>query len=465
MNASFYITILLVKQLVNLVFLSGLTYNPCMRKNSLLFILAVFAATILAIFYISPTETGIGNGKWRLGLDLVGGSHLVYEVDMKDVVEEERTTVMAGLRDVIEKRVNLFGVSEPQVLTARSGESYRIIVELAGIKDVSAAIKQIGETPFLVFAEVGEATKKPLEFKTKDGNTLTTEATDETAGYVPTELTGRYVASAQVGRNQQTGRVEVLLNFNEEGAKLFEDITARNVGKQLAVLLDGNVVTAPVVNEKISGGQAQITGTFTLSEAKQMVQRFNAGALPAPITLVSQQTIGATLGTDSLKEILYAGAVGMLLVMLFMMLYYRSLGFFASIALIIYTALVLVIFKLMFTLTLASIAGIVLSVGMAVDANILIFERTREEVKKGGQKHSAILEGFHRAWPSIRDSNIATIITSLVLYNLTSSFIKGFALSLLIGVLVSMFTAITVTRTLLSVFMKEKKIKTVAANI
>ncbi len=417
-----------------------------MRKNSLLFILAVFAATILAIFYISPTETNIGNGKWRLGLDLVGGSHLVYEVDMKDVVEAERATVMAGLRDVIEKRVNLFGVSEPQVLTARSGESYRIIVELAGIKDVAAAIKQIGETPFLVFAEVGE---------TKDG----------AAGYTPTELTGRYVASAQVGRSQQTGRVEVLLNFNEEGAKLFEEITARNVGKQLAVLLDGNVVTAPVVNEKISGGQAQITGSFTLSEAKQMVQRFNAGALPAPITLVSQQTIGATLGTDSLKEILYAGAVGMLLVMLFMMLYYRSLGFFASIALIIYTALVLVIFKLMFTLTLASIAGIVLSIGMAVDANILIFERTREEVKKGGQKHSAILEGFHRAWPSIRDSNIATIITSLVLYNLTSSFIKGFALSLLIGVLVSMFTAITVTRTLLSVFMKEKKIKTVAANI
>lgn len=415
-----------------------------MRKNSLLFILAVFAATILAIFYISPTETNIGDDKWRLGLDLVGGSHLVYEVDMKDVLEADRTTVMAGLRDVIEKRVNLFGVSEPQVLTARSGDSYRIIVELAGIKDIAAAIKLIGETPFLVFAEIDET--KPV-------------AEDGQPAFIPTELTGRYVETAQVSRNPQTGRVEVLLNFNEEGAKLFEVITERNIGKQLAVLLDGNIVTAPMVNEKIVGGQAQITGVFTLSEAQQMVQRFNAGALPAPITLVSQQTIGATLGTDSLQEILYAGAVGMLLVMLFMILYYRGLGFFASLALIIYTALVLVIFKLMFTLTLASIAGIVLSIGMAVDANILIFERTREEIKKGGQKHSAILEGFHRAWPSIRDSNIATIITSLVLYNLTSSFIKGFALSLLIGVLVSMFTAITVTRTLLQVFMKEKKIK------
>jgi len=434
-----------------------------MRKKSLLFILAVFAATILAIFYISPTDTNIGSGKWRLGLDLVGGSHLVYEVDMKDVVESDRSTVMAGLRDVIEKRVNLFGVSEPQVLTARSGESYRIIIELAGIKDISAAIKQIGETPFLVFAELGER-KTPIELTTADGRTISAVATGGQQTFVPTELTGRYVKSAQVSRNPTTGRVEIVLNFNEEGAKIFEEVTARNVGKQLAVELDGNIITAPVVNEKISGGTAQITGTFTLKEAQQLVQRFNAGALPAPITLVSQQTIGATLGTDSLKEILFAGGIGMLLVMLFMLLYYRSLGFFACISLIIYTALVLVVFKLLFTLTLASIAGIILSIGMAVDANILIFERTREEVKKGGPKHSAILEGFHRAWPSIRDSNIATIITSLVLYNLTSSFIKGFALSLLIGVLISMFTAITVTRTLLSVFMKEKKIKASLTN-
>lgn len=434
-----------------------------MRKKSLLFILAVFAATVLAIFYISPTETRLGNGKWRLGLDLVGGSHLVYEVDMKDVIEADRTTVMAGLRDVIEKRVNLFGVSEPQVLTARSGESYRIIVELAGIKDIAAAIAQIGETPFLVFSELGKVTE-PLELKTKGGEAIQALAVAGEESFIPTELTGRYVKSAQVSRNPQTGRVEVLLNFNDEGAKIFEEVTARNIGKQLAVVLDGEIITAPVVNETIFGGSAQITGTFTFVEAKQLVQRFNAGALPAPITLVSQQTIGATLGTDSLNEILYAGGVGMLLVMLFMIIYYRSLGFFAALSLVIYTALVLVIFKLLFTLTLASIAGIVLSIGMAVDANILIFERTREEIKKGGQKHSAILEGFHRAWPSIRDSNIATIITSLVLYNLTSSFIKGFALSLLIGVLVSMFTAITVTRTLLSVFMKEKKIKAALTN-
>lgn len=435
-----------------------LTYNPFMRKKSLLFILGVFAATILAIFYISPTDTNIGKGKWRLGLDLVGGAHLVYEVDMTNVVEAERSVVLAGLRDVVERRVNLFGVSEPQVLTARSGESYRIIVELAGIKDVSSAIAQIGETPFLVFSELKPQTT-PIQVGTVGDQPIEGFAVGGEETFQQTELTGRYVQGAQVARDPNTGQVQILLNFNEEGSQLFEVVTARNIGKQLAVVLDGVIITAPVVNEAISGGAAVITGTFTLAEAKQVVQRFNAGALPAPITLISQQTIGATLGSDSLREILFAGAVGMLLVMLFMIIYYRSLGFFASLALIIYTALVLVIFKLLFTLTLASIAGIVLSIGMAVDANILIFERTREEMKKGSHKHSAILEGFNRAWPSIRDSNIATIITSLVLYNLTSSFIKGFALSLLIGVLVSMFTAITVTRVLLQVFMKEKKMK------
>ncbi len=425
-----------------------------MRKKSIIFILVVFAITILGIFYVSPTDTGLGDGKWRLGLDLVGGSHLVYEVDMKDVLEADRPVVMAGLRDVIEKRVNLFGIAEPQVLSAKSGESYRLIVELAGIKEISAAIKQIGATPFLVFSEL--STEQSVQLKTKSGETITSSVDTGQESWKPTELTGRYVKSAQVNRNQQTGQIEIILNFNDEGAQLFEEVTGRNVGKQVAVFLDGNIITAPVVNEKISGGNAQITGNFTLTEAKQLVERFNAGALPAPITLVSQQTIGATLGTDSLNKILYAGAVGMLLVMLFMLIYYRTLGFFACIALLIYTVLVLVLFKGLFTLSLAGIAGIILSIGMAVDANILIFERTREEIKKGSHQHSAIAEGFHRAWPSIRDSNIATIITSLVLYNLTSSFIKGFALSLLVGVLLSMFTAITVTRVLLQIFLKER---------
>jgi preprotein translocase subunit SecD len=204
--------------------------------------------------------------------------------------------------------------------------------------------------------------------------------------------------------------------------------------------------------------RAQITGSFTIADARQLVERFNAGALPAPIKLISQQTIGASLGSDSLAKTLWAGLIGAILVMLFMLIYYRGLGIFASLALIIYTILLLSIFKLFgVTMTLAGIAGIILTIGMAVDANILIFERTKEEIKKGLHKTGAISEGFRRAWPSIRDSNIATIITALVLYNLTSSFIKGFALSLLVGVIVSMFTAITVTRTLLNIFIKERK--------
>jgi len=434
-----------------------------MKRGSLILIVFVFLIAAVGVFFIHPDYIGSKVRPWRLGLDLVGGSHLVYQVDMANVVESDRSIVMNGLKDVIEKRVNLFGVSEPQVLTAKSGEAYRLIVELAGIKDISAAIKQIGETPNLQFSEVREASAvSGVAVQLEGGATATSTASE--AEFVPTALTGRYVKGAQLNFNNITGQPEVALLFNDEGAKIFEEVTARNVGKQLAVFLDNNLITAPVVNERIPGGRAQITGKFTLQEARQMVERFNAGALPAPITLVSQQTVGATLGTDSLTKTLWAGLIGTLLIMLFMMIYYRGLGFFASLALIVYTILLLGIFKLLgITMTLAGIAGIILSIGMAVDANVLIFERTKEERKKGVSKLAAIHEGFHRAWPSIRDSNIATIITSLVLYNLTSSFIKGFALSLLIGVMVSMFTAITITRVLLQIFFKEKIIAKASA--
>ncbi len=430
-----------------------------MRLRSIILIAVVFLVTVLGTFFIHPDYWGSSVRPWKLGLDLVGGSHLVYEVDMSSVADADRTGVMNGLKDVIEKRVNLFGVSEPQVLTSKSGNSYRLIVELAGVKDIASAIKQIGETPFLVFGEEsGVAPGQVLQLELSDGTTVTSTAEAAGAsGYTPSTLTGRYVKNAQLNFNSVSGRPEVALIFDDEGAKLFEELTARNIGKRIGVFLDGNAITEPTVNERITGGRAQITGSFSLAEAKQLVERFNAGALPAPITLVSQQTVGATLGTDSLTSTLFAGLIGALLVMLFMMVYYHYLGVFSSLALIIYTVILLSIFKLFgITMTLAGIAGIILSIGMAVDANVLIFERSREEMKKGVAKTSAILEGFRRAWPSIRDSNIATIITSLVLYNFTSSFIKGFALSLLLGVIVSMFTAITVTRTLLQVFIKEK---------
>lgn len=425
-----------------------------MKKSSLFLITLVVIATVLGVFFIHPDYWG-STRPWRLGLDLVGGTHLEYEIDMTGVADGDRAAVLDGIRDRIENRVNSSGVREPQVITAKQGDSYRLIVDIAGIKDTSAAIAQIGETPFLVFAEES-GQSMPIKATTADGQEI--ELQGNQPGFTPSALTGRYVKSASLNLNSVTRQPEVFLEFDEEGAALFEAITARNVGKRLAIYVDNEILTAPTVNEKITGGRAQITGQFTIPEAQRLVARFKDGALAAPIRLMSQQTIGATLGTDSLKATLWAGLVGTLVIMAFMVIYYHGLGFFASLALLIYTILLLALFKLFgITLTLAGIAGVILSIGMAIDANILIFERSREEFKKGIAKTAAITEGFRRAWPSIRDSNIATIITSLVLYSFTSSFIRGFSLSLLLGVLVSMFTAITVTRTLLQIFIKEKK--------
>ncbi len=415
-----------------------------MRKRPVLILIVILAVSLFGAFFVFPKGIGSSWRSWRLGLDLVGGSHLVYEIDLSGVGDADRDSVVSGLRDVIEKRVNLFGISEPQVYTAESGEASRLIVELAGISDVGEAIKEIGETPFLIFSEV----------KIPEDATATTTFTEE--NFLPTELTGRYIVGASLVFDQVTGTPQISLNFNDEGSRIFEALTERNVGKPIAVFLDGNLITAPVVQEKITGGRAQITGQFTLEDAKILVARFNAGALPAPITLISQQTVGASLGTDSLKKTLIAGLLGTILIMLFMAVYYRFWGWFAIGALIIYIIVILVVFKLFgVTMTLAGIAGIILSIGMAVDANILIFERTKEEIKKGLNRLAAMEEGFHRAWLSIRDSNVSTIITSIILYYLTSGFIKGFALALLIGVVVSMFSAITVTRTMLRVFIRQ----------
>lgn len=413
-----------------------------MNKN-LLILTAILIVAALAGFFIYPQGFGNKVLPWRLGLDLVGGAHLVYEIDMSKIASSDRDSVTAGLRDVIERRVNLFGVSEPQVVSAKEGDSYRLIVDLAGIKDVGAAIGEIGSTPFLDFREVEPAASGSENFQ------------EQNLEFIRTNLTGRYVKNAQIGFDQTTGAPEVDIQFTDEGAKIFEALTAANVGKPLAIFLDNQLIEMPTVQEKISGGRAQITGKFTVDEAKKMVERFNAGALPAPINLISQQTIGASLGQESLKKAIYAGLFGTLAVIIFMLGYYRKLGIFASLALIIYIILTAAVFKLGITMSLAGIAGFILSIGMAVDANILIFERTKEEIKKGLSKISAIEEGFRRAWPSIRDSNISTIITTVILYYFTSGFIKGFALALLIGVLVSMFSAITITRTLLKTFVRK----------
>ncbi len=416
------------------------------RQRIIFLLIVILVSTVIGGIFIAPEWLGAKYRPWRLGLDLVGGSHLVYEVDMSKVESKDRDSVLSGLRDVIEKRINFFGVSEPRVTSARQGDSHRLIVELAGIKDVSEAVRQIGLTPFLDFREVAQ---KPSQ------NNTSTILKDEDVDFIPTQLTGRYVKSAQLDIDQTTGATQVAIQFSDEGAKIFEELTVKNVGKQLAIFLDNNLVSAPTVREKISGGKAVISGNFTIDEARQMVQRFNAGALPAPINLMSQQTIGASLGEDSLKRALYAGAIGTILIIIFLLFYYRKYGIFASLALLIYIVLTAAIFKLFVVMSLAGIAGFVLSIGMAVDANVLVFERVKEERKKGLLEAQAIEEGFKRAWASIRDSNISTIITSVILYEFTSSFVKGFALTLLIGVLISMFSAITITKTFLRAFVKK----------
>ena len=363
---------------------------------------------------------------------------MIYEVDMSRVSDSDRDAVMNGLRDVVERRVDLFGVAEPQVRTAFQGGSHRIIVELAGV-ELGEAVREIGATPVLDFREAGE-----VEI---DGETV--------IDFVHTELTGRYVRGAQLTFDPNTNQPAISIEFDSEGAIIFERLTEKNMGLPLAIFLDDQSISVPVVQEKISGGKAQITGRFTVAEARQLVERFNAGALPAPINLVSQTSVGATLGSVSLEQAIFAGLIGTIAIIIFMLLYYRYLGIFSALALIIYMVLTLAVFKgISMTMTLAGIAGFILSIGMAIDANILVFERTKEEIKRGLSRPSAVEEGFKRAWSSIRDSNITTMLGAVILYYFSSGFVQGFALALFVGVLMSMFSAITVTKSFLRVFIK-----------
>ncbi|HOM32982.1 MAG TPA: protein translocase subunit SecD [Candidatus Paceibacterota bacterium] len=431
-----------------------------MKENSknLLIVGIILVLSIVAGLFAYGQLSFLPNwfkAPYRLGLDLSGGTRLIYEADLNQVAVNDRESAMNGLRDVIERRVNLFGVSEPRVEVVKVGDSYRLSVELAGIKDINQAIEMIGETPYLEFREQRseEETNKILE-EQKNNNP---EYLFVDPYFVPSEpqLTGQYLKSAKLDFDPNTYEPVVSLEFNEEGAKIFSQLTQENIGKVLAIYLDGQPISLPVVQEQINEGKAQITGKFTADEAKKLVESLNAGALPVPITLISQQSIGALQGEFFLKLSIKAGIIGLIVVIIFMIFIYGKLGLFASLALIIYTILNLTIFKLIpVTLSLSGIAGFILSIGMAVDANILIFERYREEIKLGLNKKRAIEEGFRRAWPSIRDSNVSSIITCLVLYNFTSSMVKGFSLTLLIGVLTSMFTAITISRSFLKAFIK-----------
>lgn len=393
------------------------------------------------------------NIPFHLGLDLQGGTHLLYKADLAGVEPKNYNEAMSGLRDVIERRVNLYGVSEPVVQVDKSGEEYRLVVELAGVKDIKEAIKMIGDTPYLEFKEQLAEAETNVILEARKNN----ERLWEDPYFKPTRLTGKYLKKAALNFDQNTGAPYVDLEFDSEGADIFAEITKQNIGKILAIYLDGAPISLPRVNAEITGGKAQITGQFSIDEAKQLVRRLNSGALPVPVTLIGQQNVGASLGQDSLMKSLRSGIYGILAVAVFMIFWYRLPGLLAVAALLIYTALTLAIFKTIpVTLTLAGIAGFILSIGMAVDANILIFERLKEELKRGRSLAGSVDEGFARAWTSIRDSNISSLITCGVLYWFGSSIIRGFALTLAIGIFVSMFSAITITRTLLKIFLGER---------
>jgi len=445
-----------------------------LKKKSWITSLFIILITLLAAVYVWPTpwnKTVDSLNKWQehkyghliirfpyfinqpfsLGLDLVGGTALTYKADLSQIKPSDYSAAMNGLRDVIERRVNLFGAKEPRVAVEKVGDNWQLVVELAGITDIKEAIRQIGQTPYLEFREMRsqEETNQILKLQEEERKKEKPDPLilNEDPYFKPTILTGRYLQRADVNFTANTNQPVVDLVFNDEGAKIFQELTKNNIGKPLAIYLDGALISAPVVQEEISGGRAQISGKFDLAEAKQLAQRLNQGALPVPITLISQESIGSSLGIESINKSVIAGLISLALIILFMVLYYRLSGLVASLALLTYTVLSLALFKLIpITLTLSGIAGFILSIGMAVDANILIFERAKEEIRKGKNNFTAIGEGFLRAWPAIRDSNICTIISATILYFLTSSLIRGFALTLGLGVILSMFSAIFISR-------------------
>lgn len=391
--------------------------------------------------------------KLKQGLDLAGGTHLLFQADMTDIDPQDRDTAIEAAKDNIERRVNFFGVSEPVIQTSKVDDEYRLIVELPGIKDVNQAIDLIGKTAMLDFREYKDASEAAK------GVLPTISNTQETG------FSGRDFKIAQPGFDQNTGEPVILFETKQESIQKFATLSTRLVGQPLIVFLDEMPLSAPIVQEPITNGSGRITGRFTIDEVKSLSKLLNAGALPVPIEIIEQQNIGATLGQESVARSIRAGLIGLLMVIFFMWAYYGRLGFLANLALIIYGLLTLALYKLIpVTLTLPGIAGFILSVGMAVDANILIFERMKEESRWGKPWREAMELGFGRAWDSIRDANICTLITCFILFNPlnwsflnVSGLVRGFALTLGLGIFVSLFTGVVVTRTLLRTFYRLKQ--------
>lgn len=421
--------------------IGSLTFDRVIRPSALDF-------TVFGI-RIAPSFTTL------LGLDLSGGTHLVLEADMESVTPEDRSTALESAQLIIERRVNFLGVGEPVVQSARSADFYRIIVELPGISDVDKAVELLGSTAKLEFREF------------TDEAFSTESATQEQllALTIPSGVTGADLKRAYLAYSPQTGEPEIGIEFTAEGAGKFGEVTTRLVGKPLAIFLDDMLLSAPRVDTPITGGSGVISGNFTQDDAKTLALQLNAGALPVPVAVVEKRTVEATLGKEAVQKSVRAGMIGLSLVSLFMVARYGFLGILADAALLLYGLAIFALFRLIpVTLTLPGIAGFLLSIGMAVDSNILIFERYKEERREGVPWRIAMEHGFGKAWDSIRDANFATILTCIILFNPgnwqflpSSGIVRGFAVTLFLGVLVGLFTGIVVTRTFIRVLYREKE--------
>lgn len=408
-------------------------------------------AGLLLTYFVWTTEANPASAyKFKLGLDLAGGTELVYTADMSQTPAGDHDDALSALQGVIERRVNLFGVAEPLVQTEQASTlsgitANRLIVALPGVTDIKAAVAALGQTP-------------TLEFRLA---TTTIVGTTTAVTYASTGLNGRYLSSATLGfgSGATSGLVapQVIINFNADGAKLFEKITGDNVGRTLAIFLDGQPISFPTIQEAIPGGQATITGSFTATEARDLVRNLNFGALPVPISLESSSAVGPTLGAAAITAGVIAGIIGFAVIAIFMTIWYRLPGLVASIALAGYIVFMLSVMKIIpITLTASGIAGLIISVGMAVDANVLIFERTKEELRAGKSPREAVHIGFSRAWAAIRDGHFTTLISGVILFWLGTSIVQGFALVLVLGVLASFISAVSLSRVFLLAIVPEQ---------
>ena len=422
-----------------------------MVRYRLTALVALVVGGLLA-YFVWSTEVPGHRFAFKLGLDLAGGTELVYKADMSQTPVGEESDALASLREVIERRVNLFGVAEPIVQTERAGAisgttADRLIVDLPGVTDIEAAVAALGETPVLDFRLV--------------------QTIGSTTQFLPTGLTGRYLDNASLqfgtGVSAALATPQVLLTFDGEGAELFEKLTRENVGKMLAIFLDGVPISTPVIQEVIPGGTATISGNFTPTEARDLVRNLNFGALPVPIVLESSSTIGPTLGAAAITAGITAGAFGFIIIAIFMILWYRLPGLIAVIALAEYLVFMLAVIKVIpVTFTASGIAGLIVTLGMAVDANVLIFERMKEELRKqlGEPKgkeglREAVYVGFGRAWTAIRDGHLTMLISGVILFWLGTSIVQGFALVFVLGVLASLISAVSLSRVFLLALVPE----------